>query len=77
MGVPGDSLTGWPLDPGSPWFPGSPVPPSVPRLPGGPSCPGNPLSPFKKHIKTTSQKGETVLGKVAVGRGGGVRETEQ
>ena len=46
--IPQGSLTGWPLDPGSPWLPGSPVPPAVPRLPGAPSCPGNPLSPLKK-----------------------------
>lgn len=56
MYMPWDSLTGWPLDPGSPWFPGSPVPPSVPRFPGGPSCPGNPFSPLKKHINNTSQE---------------------
>lgn len=54
--IPWGSLTGWPLDPGSPWLPGSPVPPAVPRLPGGPTCPGNPLSPLKKQNKTKHTK---------------------
>lgn len=69
---PWGSLTGWPLDPGSPWVPGSPVPPSVPRLPGGPSCPGNPLSPLKKHQNEQSKGGNGPRG----GKGG-TGDTEQ